>query len=104
MSTAFESVLSGWRSQYAATKHALKGVADSLRDEVNRDGVRVLSVFLGRTATSMQESVHRMEGKSYDPSRFIQPDDVAALVLNALCSPPTVELTNVHLRPALPPA
>ncbi len=31
--------------EYAATKHALKAIADSLRDEVNRDGVRVLSVF-----------------------------------------------------------
>ena len=33
--------------QYAATKHAMKAVADSLRDEVNRHGVRVASIFLG---------------------------------------------------------
>ena len=37
-------------SQYAATKHALRAVADSLRDEVNHLGVRVLSVYPGRTA------------------------------------------------------
>jgi NAD(P)-dependent dehydrogenase (short-subunit alcohol dehydrogenase family) len=30
---------------YAASKAALKALADSLRAEVNRDGVRVLSVF-----------------------------------------------------------
>ena len=40
-------------SQYAATKYALKAFTDSLRDEVNDDGVRVLSMFLGRTATPM---------------------------------------------------
>src|SRR6185369_10034034 len=40
-------------SQYAASKHALKAIADCLRDEVNKDGVRVLSLFLGRTATPM---------------------------------------------------
>ena len=34
--------------QYAATKHALKAVADSLREEVNRDGVRVMSIYPGR--------------------------------------------------------
>ena len=38
--------------QYAATKHALKAIADSLREEVNPEGLRVLSVFLGRTAGS----------------------------------------------------
>src|SRR5690606_20891798 len=44
-------------SQYAATKHALRAVADSLREEVNRDGVRVLSVYPGRTASAMQEAI-----------------------------------------------
>jgi short-subunit dehydrogenase len=32
-------------AQYDLTKHALKAIADSLRGEVNRDGVRVLSVY-----------------------------------------------------------
>ena len=32
--------------QYAATKHALRAIADSLRDEVNPKGIRVLSVYL----------------------------------------------------------
>src|SRR5262245_15337269 len=36
-------------SQYSATKHGLKALADSLRDEVNKDGIRVLTVFSGRT-------------------------------------------------------
>jgi NADP-dependent 3-hydroxy acid dehydrogenase YdfG len=89
---------------YAASKHALKAVADVLREEVNPDGVRVLSVFLGRTATPMQEALVRSEGRNYEPSRLIQPENVAELMLNALATPPTVELTNIHLRPALPPA
>ena len=37
--------------QYAAMQHALRAAADSLRDEVNGDGIRVLSVYAGRTAT-----------------------------------------------------
>jgi len=43
-------------SQYAATKHALKAVADTLRLEMRPYQVRVLSVMLGRTATPMQTS------------------------------------------------
>src|ERR1700739_4536168 len=41
-------------SQYSATKHALKAIADSLRAEVNADGIRVLSVYPGRTASPQQ--------------------------------------------------
>lgn len=85
--------------QYAATKHALKAIADSLRDEVNTDGLRVLSVFLGRTATPMQEAVHEMEGRPYHPERLMQPEDVAAAVINALCLPRSVEVTDIHIRP-----
>ncbi len=84
---------------YSATKHGLRAVADSLRDEVNRRGVRVLTVFPGRTATAMQEEVHRFEGKPYDPARFLQPEDVAAAVVQALRLPRTAELTDLHLRP-----
>lgn len=87
---------------YSATKHALRAVADSLRDEVNRQGVRVLTVFPGRTATAMQEEVHRFEGRPYDPSRFIQPEDVAGPVVQALRMAKSAELTDLHIRPMRP--
>jgi NADP-dependent 3-hydroxy acid dehydrogenase YdfG len=89
--------------QYAATKHALRALADSLRDEVNADGVRVLSVFLGRTATPMQASIHAAEGKPYAPDRLVQPDDVAAVILSALSLPRTAEVTDVSIRPMQKP-
>jgi NADP-dependent 3-hydroxy acid dehydrogenase YdfG len=88
---------------YAATKHALRALADSLRDEVNADGVRVLSVFLGRTATPMQERVHRAEGRVYRPERLVQPDDIAAMVLCALRLPRTAEVTDLSIRPLAKP-
>lgn len=89
--------------QYAATKHALRAMADSLREEVNDRGVRVLSVFLGRTATPMQEAVHRHEGRRYDPSRLIQPEDVATAIAHALALPRTAELTELRIRPEKKP-
>ena len=42
----------------AVAKYALKALADSLREEVNAAGVRVLSVFPGSTASPMQAAVH----------------------------------------------
>jgi short-subunit dehydrogenase len=85
--------------QYAATKHALKAVADSLRDEVNADGLRVLSVFLGRTATPMQEAVHKMEGRTYHPDYLMQPEDVASMVISALSLSRSAEVTDISMRP-----
>ena len=89
--------------QYAATKHALKAIADSLREEVNAAGVRVLSVFLGRTATPMQVAIYTVEGKEYHPERLLQPQDVAAVVLNALSLPRTAEVTDISIRPLMKP-
>lgn len=85
-------------SQYAATKHALRAIADSLRKEVNQDGIRVLSVYLGRTATPLQERVHAMENKAYRPEKLMQADDVAAVIINALSLPRTAEVTDIQMR------
>ncbi len=87
--------------QYAASKHALKAVTDSLREEVNGRGLRVLSLYLGRTATPMQAAVHKMEKRNYRPERYLQPEDVAAMVLCALQLPRSAEVTDISMRPML---
>jgi NADP-dependent 3-hydroxy acid dehydrogenase YdfG len=88
-------------SQYAATKHALRAVADSLRAEINDRNVRVLSIYLGRTASRMQAAVHEHEAKVYQPERLLQPVDVASIVLATLQLPWTAEVTDMHIRPML---
>jgi NADP-dependent 3-hydroxy acid dehydrogenase YdfG len=91
---------------YAATKHGLKAIADGLREEVNPDRVRVISVYTGRTATPMQASVHDHEGRQYLPELLLRPDDVVEVVLAALAVPPSGEVTDVNVRPIakLPPS
>ncbi len=85
--------------QYAATKHALKALAESLREEVNPKGVRVLSAYLGRTATPMQEALFGNEGKPYHPETLLQPEDVASMIVHALMLPSTAEVTDISIRP-----
>lgn len=89
--------------QYAASKHGLRAVADSLRREVNEDGVRVLTVILGRTATPMQEELHEAEGRAYRAKELIQPDDVADMVLGALVVPESSQVTEMTMLPTQPP-
>jgi short-subunit dehydrogenase len=84
---------------YAATKYGLKAIADTLRDELNPDGVRVLSIFPGRTATPQQETIHALEGQQYHPELLMQPADVATAVLDALAMSRTAEMTNICIRP-----
>lgn len=86
---------------FAATQHAFRAMADTLRDEVNGDGIRVLSVYPGRTATPRQARIFEMEGRPYTPERLLQPEDVAAMVLAALKLPRTAEVTNLTIRPML---
>ena len=87
--------------QYAATKSALKSIADSFRNELNAEGIRILSVYPGRTATPMQEAVTKMEGKEYHPELLLQSEDVAAAVINALRMPRSAEITDIQIRPFL---
>ncbi|MEV7421803.1 SDR family oxidoreductase [Streptomyces sp. NPDC091212] len=86
-------------SAYAASKHGLKALADALREEERPNGLRVTSVYPGRTASPMQAKVHQQEGKEYDPSRWIDPESVATTILAALDLPRDARIDDVTVRP-----
>jgi NADP-dependent 3-hydroxy acid dehydrogenase YdfG len=86
-------------SQYGASKHALKALADSLREEVQGRGVRVISVYPGRTATAMQVRVRAMEGRCYHSAECLQPSSVADAVMTALTMPVSAEIKDISIRP-----
>lgn len=84
---------------YAASKFGLRALADALRAEEKDHGVRVTSVYPGRTATPMQQQVHEHEGKAYDPEQWIQPETVADAVLHALDLPRDATIPDVTVSP-----
>jgi len=85
---------------YGSSKAGLVALADSLRQEMNPLGVRVLSVFLGATATAMQEQIHAQASRTYRPEALLQASEVAQIVHAALELPRGAEVTDLHLRPA----
>ena len=89
------------RGQYAAMELAQRAIADSLRDEVNEDGVRVITIYPGSTATPLQRAIHREINRPYRPSRLLQADDVALAVCDALAMARTAEVTDLYVRPML---
>ena len=87
--------------QFCATQHALRALTDSFRAEVNGDGIRVLSVYPGRTATSRQAALYAQSGAEYRPEILLQPEEIASVVLNAITLPRTAEVTDISIRPML---
>ena len=99
----FVNSTSGMKTQgdwaaYSASKYGLRALADALRDEESDTGLRVTTVYPGRTATPMQETVHAHEGRDYEPERWIAPDTVATAVLTAVDLPDDAEVSDITVR------
>jgi NADP-dependent 3-hydroxy acid dehydrogenase YdfG len=84
---------------YAASKRGLQAAADVLRRELNQDGIRVLSLFPGRTDTPMQRAVLASERREAPPNVLMRAEDVADVVVAALRFPRTAEITDIFMRP-----
>jgi len=86
-------------SAYAASKFGLRALADSLRAEEQEHGVRVTTVYPGRTATPMQQKVHDQEGKEYDAADWIDPETVVDAILHVLDLPDDATISDLTIRP-----
>jgi NADP-dependent 3-hydroxy acid dehydrogenase YdfG len=84
-------------ASYTASKFALRGFADSLRND--EPSLRVTSIHPGRIATEMQEGLIAYEGRDYDPSQFLSPQTVAKVVADAVHAPPDAQINEVIVRP-----
>ena len=84
-------------ASYSASKFALRGFADSLRNDERE--LRVTSIHPGRIATAMQEGLVAYEGGEYKPERFLSPQTVAKVVADAVNAPPDAHIHEVVVRP-----
>lgn len=77
---------------YGATKHALRALANSLRAEVEHDGVRVTSIFPGPVDTPLFTG-------DVDRAELIRPATVARAVVDAITASEDTQLTEIRVRP-----
>ena len=84
-------------ASYTASKFALRGFADSLRND--EPALRVTSVHPGRIATAMQEDLVAYEGREYDPAQFLSPETVAKVTVDAINTPRDGQVREVIVRP-----
>ncbi len=83
---------------YAASKHALRALAVSLRKELAGEKVRVTNVYLGSVDTPMQEKVQKLRGNPYRPEKFMSAAGVASVIFSVLQTPREVTVTDITLR------
>ena len=84
--------------QHAATQQARRAMADALRHEVVADGVRVLTIDAGPTATPLCRALDARLGRPSSDAPLMPPDDLATVVVHALSLPPAVEITDLAVR------
>ena len=77
-------------SLYSATKWAVTGMGESLRQELNDTGVRVTLIEPGMVDTPFFDN---------RPSNALEPDDIARAVMFAVSQPPHVDVNEILVRP-----
>ena len=88
-------------SVYVATKSGLQGFSAALRKEVSGEGIRVVLVEPGATGTDMNENSVEEQRAKEAASELLKAEDVALVILGALCMPPRADVVEVAVRPAL---
>jgi NADP-dependent 3-hydroxy acid dehydrogenase YdfG len=83
-------------SAYAAAKFGAWGLTGVLRRELRAEGIRVMAVLPGMTATRMKDELNF----SVPGEDLLQPEDVAAAVLGALTQPRRATVEEILLMPS----
>ncbi|MET8234767.1 SDR family oxidoreductase [Micromonospora sp. NPDC005298] len=86
-------------SAYTASKAGLRELADALREEEARHGLRVTTIYQGGTATELLQKVRAKFGRPYHAADCIQPATLASVVLTVLDMRDDAYLPEVSVLP-----
>lgn len=87
---------------YCATKFAVRGFCDGLRQELAEEGIRVSLIHPGAVHTEWGHNVSAdMMRERRDAIQALMPDDVARALVYSFAQPPGVLLDDIVIRPSL---
>lgn len=88
---------------YSGTKHAASAMAESLRREIGKDGIRVTVIEPGAVRTeftaNMRDDVRVSVEQRLGDMEQLESDDIAAAMLYAVSQPPRVNVNILTLYP-----
>lgn len=83
-------------SAYNASKFGALGFTKALREEVRKQGIRVLALIPGATDTEIWQQFWPDAPRA----KMISPETVAQAVLHAVSAPPEAAIEEIHIGPA----
>jgi len=100
--TGSEAALRGGRqgSLYCASKFAIRGFAQSLREECGKSGVRVSLINPGGVRTPFFDELHFEPGGNAENA--LAAEDIAAALAMIIEARPSAVLEEINLRPRIP--
>lgn len=102
LSSVAGRVIQAGNGVYSATKYAVNAIAEALRQEVTRQGVRVTSIEPGVVRTAFQEVAGygaELRQRLLEDQRPLAAADIAGAVIYALDQPPHVSVNELLIRP-----
>ena len=88
-------------SVYVATKSAIQGFAESLRKEINQQGIKISLVEPGAVGSDMQKTTPEEEQERQQKGDMLRAEDIAVCVHYILTQPQRCDVVSVQIRPHL---
>ena len=85
-------------SGYCGTKHAVRGISQSLFKELRNFGIKVSVIYPGSVKTNFFDEI----GSVTTNDNMMMPEDIASTILHALSSPPNYHHIDIEVRPLRP--
>ncbi|MGY3215075.1 SDR family oxidoreductase [Mucilaginibacter sp. HD30] len=86
---------------YVATKSGIQGFSESLRKELNEQGIKVSLIEPGAVDTDMQPASTDEKADSVEKMEMLQAEDIAAAVMYVASQPARCDVVELKIRPHL---
>ena len=88
-------------SVYVAAKAGIQGFSESLRKQVNPEGIKVSLIEPGAVDTDMQAESTEDKKENVEKLEMLTADDIAVAVLYCLSQPKRCDIVDLKIRPHL---
>lgn len=85
-------------SGYCATKHAVRGLSQSLYKEVRNFGIKVTCIYPGSVNTNFFDDIDSVTAND----NMMRPEDIAETIIHCLHTHPNYHQVDIEVRPLKP--